>query len=114
LTEEHWRIRLSDEAERDFARILAYTRDDFGLLQLDVYRGTLIAAMAELEAGPDVLGSLSRDEIHPGLRTLHVARKGRRGRHLIMYRARPDRIIDVVRILHDAMDFARHVPTKLD
>jgi toxin ParE1/3/4 len=30
-----------------------------------------------------------------------------------MYRARHGNLIDVVRILHDAMDFARHIPPDL-
>jgi len=35
-----------------------------------------------------------------------------------MYRARPEKVqekvIDVIRILHDAMDFARRVPPGID
>jgi toxin ParE1/3/4 len=49
--------------------------------------------------------------------TLHVARKRRRGRHFILFRAdtNPNRgLIDVLRILHDAMDLERHVPDEDD
>ena len=63
-----------------------------------------------LSEGPNVPGSLERDEIADGLRSLHVARQGRRGRHFVIYRAAGDDTIEVVRILHDAMDIARHVP----
>jgi len=87
LTEPSWRIRLGAEAEKDFARILKYTRDAFGERQVQIYRTTLLEALAALTAGPDVPGSIAHSEILPGLRTLHVARKGRRGRHFIMYRA---------------------------
>jgi toxin ParE1/3/4 len=38
---------------------------------------------------------------------------GRRGRHFIMYRAASGNVIEVVRILHDAMDLARHIPPEL-
>ena len=110
MTETRWRIRLGDEAEKDFARILKYTKDTFGQQQLDAYRITLIEALAALEAGADVLGSVPRDEILPNLRTLHVARKGRRGRHFILYRAAQGNVIDVIRILHDQMDLVRHIP----
>jgi toxin ParE1/3/4 len=113
LTETRWRIRLGDEAEKDFARILKYTKDTFGDGQLDVYRVTLIEALAALEAGADILGSVARDEILPNLRTLHVARKGRRGRHFILYRASQGDVIDVIRILHDQMDLARHIPPQV-
>jgi len=110
LIETRWRIRLGDEAEKDFARILKYTKDTFGARQFDVYRVTLIEALAALETGANVLGSVARDEILPNLRTLHVARKGRRGRHFILYRAAQGNVIDVIRILHDQMDLAHHIP----
>ena len=105
-----WRVRLGPTAERDFAGIIAYTVETFGARQAKVYHTTLMRALTALNAGPSILGSVSRDEIDEGLRSLHVARKGRRGRHLILYRAAPDRVIEVARILHDAMDLARHIP----
>lgn len=113
MTQKRWRIRLGDEAERDFGRILKYTKDTFGQRQVDVYRATLIEALAALEAGSDVLGSVARDEILPNLRTLHVARRGRRGRHFIMYRPAQGNVIEVLRILHDQMDLARHIPSEV-
>jgi hypothetical protein len=41
LTRACWRIRLGTEAEKDFARILKYTKDTFGERQFDVYKATL-------------------------------------------------------------------------
>ncbi len=105
-----WRVRLGAEAEKDFAAILRYTRDEFGRGQAKTYKQTLLDALGALSQGPDVTGSAARDEILPGLRTLHVARRGRRGRHFILYRAGPNQTVDVIRILHDAMDLARHIP----
>lgn len=105
-----WRIRLGEEAENDFVKILRDTLEMFGERQIAIYAATLNEALAALTAGPDILGSAARDEIFPKLRTLHVARRGRRGRHFILYRAAPNKVIEVVRILHDAMDLARHVP----
>jgi toxin ParE1/3/4 len=105
-----WRIRLGDEAEADFTRILRQTADTFGKRQVRIYQTTLTQALAALHAGPDVLGSSARDEIQPGLRSLHIARKGRRGRHFIMYRPVAGQVIEVVRILHHAIDLARHIP----
>jgi len=32
----------------------------------------------------------------------------------VIYRASADRLIEVVRILHDAMDLARHMPKEAD
>ncbi|WP_370631432.1 type II toxin-antitoxin system RelE/ParE family toxin [Methylosinus sp. Sm6] len=108
-----WRIRLGEEAEKDFIHILQSTKDKFGERQVGLYRQTLRGALATLEAGPDVLGSIARDEILPKLGTLHVARRGRRGRHLVIYRAAPGHVIEILRILHDAMDLARHLPPEL-
>jgi toxin ParE1/3/4 len=112
VTEPRWRIRLSDEAEQDFLRILKDTKDAFGERQSIVYRALLLDGLAALDAGPDVPGSSARDELRPHLHSLHVARRGRSGRHVIIYRAGGGNVIDVVRILHDAMDFARHLPAE--
>jgi toxin ParE1/3/4 len=109
---ERWRIRLTDAAEQDFLRILKDTLETFGERQALVYRATLLEALAALDTGPEVPGSSARDDLRPCLRSLHVARRGRRGRHVIMYRAAGGKVIDVVRILHDAMDFVRHVPPE--
>jgi toxin ParE1/3/4 len=114
VTQASWKIRLGEEAEKDFAQILKYTHDTFGARQVAAYRATLIDALAELASGPDALGSVARDEILPNLRKLHVARRGRHGRHFILYRAASGSIIEVIRILHDRMDLARHVPTNLE
>ena len=110
MVEERWRVRLGAAAELDFASILKWTAENFGARRSRVYRNVLVQAIGELADGPDVAGSKARDEIRPGLRTLHVARHGRRGRHFLMYRAAPKRTIEILRILHDAMDIGRHVP----
>ena len=112
MTKSHWRVRLGAEAEKDFVRILKYTADTFGERQAAIYQTTLIDALMALHSGPDVPGSAARDEILSGLRSLHVARHGQRGRHFIMYRALDGRVIEVIRILHDAMDLARHIPPE--
>ncbi len=104
-----WKVRLGAEAVKDFARILTYTKDTFGPQQAQIYKQTLREALMMLGEGPNIPGSVGRDDILPSLRTLHVRRSGRRGRHFILYRAGQGNVIDVVRILHDAMDLARHV-----
>lgn len=49
-----------------------------------------------------------------GLRTIHGARRGRRGSHFLMYRAAPNSMIEIARILHDRVDLRRHVPSAPD
>ena len=70
------------------------------------HRDTLVQAIGELSEGPDIVGGKARDEVMAGLRSLHVARHGRRGSHCLMYRAAPDETIEIVRILHERMDLA--------
>ncbi|MBV8510686.1 MAG: type II toxin-antitoxin system RelE/ParE family toxin [Xanthobacteraceae bacterium] len=103
-----WGVRLSPGAELDFANILVWTTAHFGARQSRVYRDTLLRAIRDLEAGPEIPGSKKRNEIRRGLYTLHVARGARRGRHFLLYRVTDDHIIEIVRILHDQMDFRRH------
>lgn len=114
MAERRWRVRLGAAAELDFANILGWTTENFGVRQSRLYRDTLVQAIGELADGPNVTGSRARDEIMAGLRTLHVARRGRRGSHFLMYRAAPNSTIEIVRILHDRMDLRRHVPSGPD
>jgi len=108
-----WPVRLAAAAEADFQDILHWTVGQFGEAQARVYAETLSAALDALTAGPTVLGAKARDDIAKGLFTLHVARRGRRGRHFVMFRIGQDRgreVIEVLRLLHDAMDLPRHLP----
>jgi antitoxin ParD1/3/4 len=70
--------------------------------------------LANLPKVPMLRGSKALDEIMPGLRTVHVARHGRRGSHFLMYRVAPKTTIEIVRILHDRMDLQRHLPFAPD
>ena len=108
-----WPVRLSAAAEADIQAILVWTLEQFGEAQAEVYADTISAALAALATGPDVFGTKTRGEIAPGLFTLPVARLGHKGRHFIMFRIGQDKnrkAIEVLRVLHDAMDLARHVP----
>jgi toxin ParE1/3/4 len=107
MGERRWRVRLGAAAEVDFANILKWTTENFGARQSRIYRNTLVQAIGELAEGPDVVGSRVRDEIVLGLRTLHVARHGRRGSHFLMYRIAPGGTIEIVRILRHRIGRAR-------
>jgi plasmid stabilization system protein ParE len=76
--------------------------------------GPINGAIQALRDGLEILGSTLRDDIAPGIRTLHVARSGRKGRHLVVFRVGGDRTIDVLRLLHDSMDLPRHLSTAND
>lgn len=111
MAERSWKVRLGAAAELDFANILKWTAKNFGARQARLYRDVLVQAIGELANGPGVAGSKARDEIIKGLHTLHVARHGRRGRHFLLYRVAPGRVIEIVRVLHDKMDLQRHLPS---
>ena len=58
-----------------------------------------------------------REDIGLGIRTLHVARRGRKGPHLVVFRVAPppnEQVIDVLRLLHDSMDLPRHLPATIE
>lgn len=110
----YWRIRLSAAAEADFEQILQWTAEHFGEDQADVYAQTLVAALDALKEGPSLPGVKARDDVSEGVFTLHAARSGRKARHLVVCRIESDgvgKIIQVLRILHDAMDVQRHLPS---
>lgn len=108
-----WTVRLTAAAEADFRNIIAWTLDRFGDKQARVYEDAVAAALDALSDGPTTVGVKERSEIAKGLFTFHIARGNRRGRHFVLFRVadkdRP-RTIEVLRILHDAMDLDRHVP----
>ncbi|MEW5892314.1 MAG: type II toxin-antitoxin system RelE/ParE family toxin [Pseudomonadota bacterium] len=71
-------------------------------------------AIEALHDGPDILGAKAKDDIAPGIRTLHVSRQGRKGRHFVIFRVAQGRVIEVLRLLHDSMDLQRHWPNDDD
>ena len=105
-----WTVRLTAAAAADFEKILRWTVAQFGDAQARIYAETVAAALNELAVGPTVAGAKKRDDVLRGLFTFHVARKGR---HFVMFRfgRAPNRdAIEVLRLLHDAMDLQRHLP----
>ena len=105
-----WAVRLAEKVEHDLLDALVWKTDQFGALQADDYLETLTLALEALTDGPNIVGSKVRDDIGLGIRTLHVARLGRKGRHLVVFRFADGQVIDVIRLLHDSMDLAKHLP----
>lgn len=82
-----WRVRLTRQAESDFIEISRWTAENFGALQTEFCAETVTLAIEALRGGPEVVGTKARDEIARGIRTLHVTRQGRKGRHFVVFRA---------------------------
>lgn len=108
-----WVVRLGYQAEQDYVEILQWTTKTYGESQASTYAETMALAIAALADGPDVQGARARDDIQPGIRTLHVARLGRAGRHFVVFRV-SESTIDVLRLLHDRMDLPRHLTAAND
>jgi toxin ParE1/3/4 len=114
VTSPRWRPRLGRAAERDLVEILKWTRDRFGPEQAWRYREIILWAVRALADGPEILGSRDAPGVHGRAKILHAARGGRKARHFLLYKvAGADRIV-IGRILHDAMDIERHVPSADD
>lgn len=104
-----WRVRLTHQAEADLLDIVTWTTNNFSSHQADEYAETLMQAIEALHDGPGILGVKARDDIYAGALTIHIARQGRKGRHFIVFRTDNEKYIDVLRVLHDRMDLARHI-----
>ena len=109
---KQWRVRLSRAAEADFSAIVAWTATHFGNVQAQKYAEVLTLSITALHDGPNVIGAKTRDDISHGLKSLHVARRGSKGSHFVIFRAATDNTIDVLRVLHESMDLARHLPSE--
>jgi len=110
-------LRIAAAAEADVRDILDWTAERFGDKQARAYAITLGATIGALLRGPTIAGARARDDIASGLFTIHVARGRRKGRHFVVFRAsegRDGNRIEVLRILHDAMDLPRHLETTED
>lgn len=114
-------FHLSETAQADIIEILAQTHERFGEQARLRYEYLLVTALRDLAAEPDRLGSVSRPELGDNVRSYHLRHSRdrarhesgivRRPRHLLLFRfARPD-LIGIGRVLHDAMEIERHLPS---
>jgi toxin ParE1/3/4 len=107
-----WSVRLSKTAESDYQSIIAWTLKEFAAAQARTHAAVLSAALVALTDGPATIGAKERREFGNRIFTLHVARRGQKGRHFVLVRissGKHERHIEVLRLLHDAMDLTRHL-----
>lgn len=88
--------------------MLSYTLQEFGEAKYYEYRELIGLALETLAATPTA--GKRRPETHPDAWTYHIARSGRKARHLLLYRIRER--IEIARFLHDAMDLSRQRPRE--
>lgn len=112
-------ILLSSVARRDIREVLQWSAKNIGEPAAVRYRDLLKQAFRDMASDPLRHGSQERPELAPGVRSyrLRSSRDPARNilgfvrdpRHFVIYRRR-SQTIDIVRVLHDARDLARHLP----
>ena len=93
-------VVLSPKAKSDISGIWDYTLEQWGIDQAEKYVRELWAAIQKQAC--DYTTSTDISDVRPGYR------KFRSGSHVIFFKLVDDGI-DVVRILHQRMDFERHL-----
>ena len=94
-------LDLTDAALADLRSIRTYTLETWGEKQEDKYLNELWSRFEELLADPQRWRS--RDDLFPGCQLAP------HGKHVILFRIEMD-VLQVVRVLHSAMDFQRPIP----
>ena len=101
------RLVRSPQAKRDIAEVLAYTRERWGTERAFAYATLIREALEAIAADPGI--GKPRGELRPGVVAHHIARRGRPARHLLFYRVSASGTVEIIRFLHDSMDFERHL-----
>jgi toxin ParE1/3/4 len=111
-----WTVHISAAADRDFEGILDWTTEHFGEIQARSYERMLTETLQSLRNGPTVRTARSLNKPGQDILRLPVKRGSRRSRHIIFFRIMNygSRELEVLRILHDSMDFARHLSKEND
>lgn len=107
----HLDVSLQAQAEID--ALLLYSAAKFGLAASLRYLTLIDQAFADLVEGPTRIGVSTRDDIPDGLRLYPIrysrdrvakADRVKSASHVIVFRF-DDQHVEVLRLLHDAMDF---------
>lgn len=113
----NYTIFLSGAAQQDITQILEWTQKTFGATGRARYENLISAALIDLRADPSRSGVRRRDDIGKSVCTYHLASSRKRAttgkhvakpRHLVLFRVK-ENVIEVARLLHDAMDLVQHV-----
>jgi toxin ParE1/3/4 len=100
------RVFRSPLARRDIVDVLKYTRERWGKDQAWEYRNLIREALNAIAAEPQrgkVRGT------RPGILSYHIKQPGRDARHIVFYRVSGAGTLEIVRLLHDSMDFDEHL-----
>lgn len=96
------KLVLTEAALADLKSIRAYTLENWGEAQETRYLDQLWTKFETLCKDPG--RCRLRQDLFPGCR---IAAEGR---HVILFRVREE-VLEIIRVLHGAMDFKRHLPS---
>jgi toxin ParE1/3/4 len=113
------RFRLSGLARGDIARILGTSAERWGTEARRRYAVVLAAAMRKVAVDPEGPTTRGRPDLLPGIRSFHIRHAASRDVearvsrpvHILYYRVITPGLIEIVRVLHDRMDPAKHLPS---
>lgn len=94
-------LTLAPLAREDVKEIGRFTQKTWGVPQRDSYLGSLAAIFGRLRTG-EITGR-ARPDIRDGLLCYPC------NRHVIFFRRDDQGNVDILRILHERMDFERHL-----
>lgn len=97
------KLELTHAALDDLRSIRAYTLENWSPVQERQYLDQLWSKFE------DILGNPSKSRFRDDL--FHGCQIAAEGKHVILFRIRKD-TLQVVRVLHGAMDFKRHLPPE--
>jgi toxin ParE1/3/4 len=111
-------MRLSPQARADIRKILAWSEEYFGHDAALRYGEFIIQALKDIEIDPMRFGVRHRDELPIGIYSYNLAASRDRvagakvtlPRHVVIFRQSAENLFEVVRVLHDSRDLARHLP----
>lgn len=115
-----YEVRLARAASRDITAILKWSLREFGEAAALRYASLIEQALSDIADDPERPGSKERPEVREGCRTYHLefsrsrvaGSRVKEPRHFLVYRFRDLHAIEIIRILHDNRDLARHLPAS--
>ncbi len=102
MRERKQMYKVSKKAERDLIDIWQYTLEHWSREQANKYLKTILGTFEQIDKNPFATGK-SCDHIRIGYRKLKV------GKHMVFYKILNTNTVLISRILHEKMDFERHI-----
>jgi toxin ParE1/3/4 len=99
-------VRRILAVDADIEDALRHTRRTFGIRKFEEYAALIEEAFEALAGDPEA--GHSRPDIDPEAWTYHIGKRGRRARHVLLYRIVNSELVEVLALAYDAMDLPRH------